>query len=734
MVQFDNQYRQAKLKVVYYGPGLGGKTTCLQHIHRVTDPQRRTKLYTLNTAADRTLFFDLLGLELGRIRGYRLTLQLYTVPGQVQYDTTRRAVLNGCDGVMFVADSRRAQAAANQESLANLFENLRANGLDPDAIPLVLSYNKRDLADVLSREELDRTLNARKVPAFETVATSGESVAEAFVAVTQATVLSVAERLGVASKPDALQRTVEIVTAALQPLLRPGAAAADAPVVIRTAATGESVSHDELVGEAVRANLAMADLNTRLDRLTAELERRVAQLRSINDFGFAMSSAREPEDVTTAFLDRFLSELGVGCGSLLLLDHNGELVEVLRRGLTADPLARRDGGGRSPAEALLGARRPLVVRTDEPESEPGNGAPWQEELRRLGLVGALAVPLVAQDRALGTVTAFADAARGPFEEDAVEAATAMAANAATALANARAWRSLEQLNRSLEETVAERTVKLQEALGRAQALAEQLEDRAVALEAANRQLRDLERLKGDLLQRIAHELNTPVTAIQTAGRILSRYDEMPADKAVKFVEIITQEATRLGELVSSSLQALVLGVPEGRPAPTAVELTGLLRRVLAPLKGDVAAKQLAVQVQVAAGLEELLGDGDQLEAALRAVVRNAIDFNRDGGRLVITARPLRRDAAALVELRVEDTGIGIPAQDLGRVTELFWQGGNVLTAKPRGLGLGLAVARRVAENHGGVLEVVSDEGVGTVVSLLLPAVERSPRGPEPAGA
>jgi hypothetical protein len=98
MVQFDNQYRQIKIKVVYYGPAVGGKTTCLQHIHRVIDPQRRTKLYSLNTAADRTLFFDLLSLNLGRIRDYRLALQLYTVPGQVQYDATRRTVLAGADG------------------------------------------------------------------------------------------------------------------------------------------------------------------------------------------------------------------------------------------------------------------------------------------------------------------------------------------------------------------------------------------------------------------------------------------------------------------------------------------------------------------------------------------------------------------------------------------------------------------------------------------------------------
>jgi len=143
MVQFDNQYRQIKIKVVYYGPAVGGKTTCLQHIHRVTDPDRRTKLYSLNTASDRTLFFDLLSLNLGRIRGFRLTLQLYTVPGQVQYDATRRAVLAGADGIVFVADSQLQQKDANIESLENLWQNMAANGLDQQTVPVVLLYNKR---------------------------------------------------------------------------------------------------------------------------------------------------------------------------------------------------------------------------------------------------------------------------------------------------------------------------------------------------------------------------------------------------------------------------------------------------------------------------------------------------------------------------------------------------------------------------------------------------------------
>jgi signal transduction histidine kinase/signal recognition particle receptor subunit beta len=722
MVQFDNQYRQVKLKVVYYGPGLCGKTTCLQYIHRVTDPQRRTKLYTLNTASDRTLFFDLLGLDLGRVRGYRLTLQLYTVPGQVQYNATRRAVLAGCDGVMFIVDSQRTSVRANQESLANLGENLRANGLDPDSVPVVFSYNKRDLPDVASRAELDQALNASGYPIFETVATTGSGVIEAFSSIAQASVLSVADRLGLSHQPEALNRLVANVGGALQPLMRrTPPREVEAAVVIHPAeAKGDDLQEQELISEAVRANIAMTDLNLRLDRLTAELERKVANLRSINEFGRLMTLAREPEEITAGFLDRLLAELKVACGSLLLVDHKGELIEILRRGMATDPLARREGQSSAPADVILASRQPFITRVDEVEEAQLAESPWMDEVRGLNLIGVLAVPLVAQDRPLGLVTAFADQARGHFEDEELELATAMSANAATTLANARAWRSLEQLNRSLEEAVAERTKELQEALDKAQRLAEQLEDRNLALESANRQLRDLERLKGDLLNRVAHELNTPVTAIQTASRILTRYDEVPPEKAGKFVEIITQESTRLADLIASALQAAVLGVPEGRPAPTAVSITELLKRVLAPLKGEIAQRQLTVQVKVASGLDEITGDADQLEAGLRAIVKNGVEFNREGGSLAVMVKPVRRGTNTMVEVRVEDKGVGISSADLPHVCDVFWQGGNVLTEKPRGLGLGLAVARRVAENHGGTLHVASEEGKGTVVTMLLP--------------
>ena len=722
MVQFDNQFRQIKLKVVYYGPALGGKTTCLQYIHRVMDPQRRTKLYALNTASDRTLFFDLLGLDLGRVRGYQLLVQLYTVPGQVHYNATRRAVLAGADGVVFVADAQRSQLTANRESLAGMAENLRANGLNPDEIPLVIMYNKQDLPDLLTAGALEDALNPRRAPSFPSVATTGTGVLTAFAAIAEATVAAVADRLGVPAQGEAAQRLLDHVRSMLQPLgAAESAAVPESEVVVRRAGAETPLDPDQLMGEAVQANVAMTELNVRLDRLAAALEQRLRQLRAINEFGVLMSAAREPEEVTTGFLERLLGELDVTAGSLMLLDDQGNLVEVLRRGLAGDPLMVPDGDGMPAAREVLGSRRSRLIRLDETTPQTVAASPWLAAMAGLGLAAGMAVPLVAQDRALGVVTCYALPGRGGFEEEDLEFTSALAGNAATALANARSWRSLERINRSLEETVAARTRELESSLGRAQGLAVQLEARNRELEAANQQLRSVEQLKGTLLNHIAHELNTPVTSIQTAIRILARYQELPAEKTQRFMEIIAHESGRLAELIGSALQAAVLRGAEGEPHRVPVPVTDLLRRVLTPLRPEANERRLNVQVRVASGLDAVSGDAEQLEAALSALVRNAIEFNRDKGNVTVIVRPVQRDGRALVEWRVEDTGAGMPPEELAQAGTLFWQGGNVMTGKPRGLGLGLAVARQVAVLHGGELQLQSVVGEGTTATLVMAA-------------
>ncbi|MFI5165409.1 MAG: ATP/GTP-binding protein [Thermoanaerobaculales bacterium] len=175
--------REINCKIVYYGPGLGGKTTNLQYIYEKTNPQNKGQLISLATETDRTLFFDFLPLDLGSVRGFRTRFHLYTVPGQVFYDASRKLILKGVDGVVFVADSQEARMDANEESLDNLKHNLRENGFELATVPYALQLNKRDLAGAVPYDVLFSRLNIKKEPTFEAVAPKGVGVFETLKAV-----------------------------------------------------------------------------------------------------------------------------------------------------------------------------------------------------------------------------------------------------------------------------------------------------------------------------------------------------------------------------------------------------------------------------------------------------------------------------------------------------------------------------------------------------------------------
>jgi len=172
--------REITCKIVYYGPGRSGKTSNLQYIHRRVPAARRGRMMSLATQGDRTLFFDFLPLDLGAISGFTTRFQLYTVPGQVYYRSTRRLVLQGADGVVFVADSQRCQMPENVESLRDLHEALADQGVDARAVPIVLQYNKQDLPPdlIVSPEVLDQQLNFRDVPSYPADALTGDGVFE----------------------------------------------------------------------------------------------------------------------------------------------------------------------------------------------------------------------------------------------------------------------------------------------------------------------------------------------------------------------------------------------------------------------------------------------------------------------------------------------------------------------------------------------------------------------------
>src|SRR5512142_2768300 len=216
MVLFNYGTKEITAKVVYYGPGLCGKTTNLQFVYDSLPSNNKSKMLSLATKTDRTLFFDFLPLDLGKIRGMRTKLQLYTVPGQVYYNSTRQLVLKGADGVVFVADSQDFSLDANLESLQNLEDNLKRQGVRIREMPMVIQYNKRDLPNALPVPQLDAAVNKLRSPSFESVATTGIGVEETLKGITQLVLAHLIRKYNLAGS-EPLDKDIQILNAPTEP-------------------------------------------------------------------------------------------------------------------------------------------------------------------------------------------------------------------------------------------------------------------------------------------------------------------------------------------------------------------------------------------------------------------------------------------------------------------------------------------------------------------------------------
>lgn len=729
MVQFDNQHRQIKIKIVYYGPAVGGKTTCLQHIHRVTDPQRRTKLYSLNTASDRTLFFDLLSLNLGRIRGYRLALQMYTVPGQVQYDATRRTVLAGADGIVFVADSQVSQQEANLESLENLWANMAANGLDRDKVPVVLQYNKRDLDPIQKVEEMEAALNPDQDPAFPTVAITGEGVLEAFAAIGERTLAAVADKLGVGTSPQAISRLQEQMRKAMQPFLSaegeesPAADDVEVTVTGDGIKAGEVLSEEMLVGEAVRANMAMTDVTTRLDIVTRQLERKVRVMDSISQFGHAVSNQRDPARVLRLLITEAIRLLQLQGASVIIIPGSGRLREAVVHGFKQDPLLHAaDSTGASVASALLNDRQPRLFARELDEDSDGSAVAAVEAA---GFSSAVAIPMMTQEKVVGLLAAYGDKERTDLDEDDLQLATVLASTAAMGYANAISWRQMEDFSRGLEAKIEERAGELKKSLAESRRLATDLEEKKNLLETAYKDLEALDEVKNKLINRLSLDLRTPITSLFTAAKIIRSEKDVPPEKAERLLTIVYDESEKLMEIVQSVFQASVLATSARDVERKAVPAQELFRNAIAPLRDLASDRDVRIQVLIPSGLETISCEPKSTEAALRAVIKNGVEFSNSGD-VKLEVRRITIDHDPWLQLRVSDSGTGISEEDLPHVFEAFWQGDDAAAGKRHGIGLGLTIAQRVIENHGGTITIQRGAGGGTEVVMSIPQVVSKP--------
>ena len=321
MVQFNTRANEILLKLVYYGPGLSGKTTNLQSLHAMCSDQQRGEMFSVNTQEDRTLFFDLLPINLGYIYGNAIHLQIYTVPGQVQYDASRHVVLGGADGVVFVADSSEAKMQDNVDSLSNLYHNLNANRLNIKQIPFVIQYNKRDLPDAMAVGVMNRRLNFRSVPYFESVANRGTGVLDTFLSITRETVGYTFKKYHLDKKIKDFDEMLNLIESNVRSSMRELPPPQDAPlapavettvlrhsnVSVTDLAPGKVADAQDLLEDALKSNMETARLYSELKQVKDTLEKKSEEMSQLYS---QLDRANQDNLKTRKYLEGLVQNIG----------------------------------------------------------------------------------------------------------------------------------------------------------------------------------------------------------------------------------------------------------------------------------------------------------------------------------------------------------------------------------------------------------------------------------------
>jgi signal transduction histidine kinase len=684
VAQWNRTDRTLVAKLVYYGPALGGKTTNLRVLHRLTDPEGTQKLVAVNTADDRTLFFDLLPFDLGSVLGYKVAIKLYTVPGQVRYDATRRIVLSGADAVVFVADSDPERSADDRASWEDLRKNIRANGLDPAAVPVIVQLNKRDLPGAVPEATMAAWFAGASARVVPSIAADGVGVLETFLEASRAML----ERLVALAEPSTrrslapgdlaaqLDRAFAPHLARRRPFVLPASQGSDPAIV----AGGEN-----LLESALATSLALGTETADAHARATRLEREADALRRLSDVLRATGATFEREALVDAALAAAVEVLGADAAALLTLDHS-------RR-----PVAERDHQGRlapliaTPEGAALLARMidsdgPCVLDDLADELPPGIDSPASR------WCAMASVPVDAREhRALVAAMPAPDRC---LREGDVRFLATLAGHLAVGLEKVRAHGAVEAERDRLDEAV---------------------QDRTRALRRAYEDLRAVEATKDRFLANVSHEMRTPLTAIVSAASFLEDYDGERAQRA-EMAGTIRRAAGALSGLIDGLLRVARLDVGGDAPLEPALpeEIVAEALR-LAHATG-------AVSVLIDPRVESVPADPDRLPRALANLVENAMKFAPADEEVEVRLAPCVLDGAARgVALSVLDRGPGLAEDEVERAFAPFEQGGHALTGKPSGLGLGLYEARAIARRPGGTLVHLPRKGGGSEFRIAVPA-------------
>ena len=690
MAQWNHAEKALYAKLVYYGPAFGGKTTNLATLHRLTDPAGEQSLLSLQTAGDRTLFFDLLPFDLGHILGYQVAMKLYTVPGQVRYDTTRQIVLAGADAVVFVADSTVDRKEQNRWSLQNLRMNLRKGGMDPDKTPILFQFNKQDKADAAEPDAVARWLNIEPERGVPTVATEGHGVLETFVSASQAMLEKIYEQADHRTKkqidPRQLMQQLEHVFAPyMGGMIDQPAGDTDSTSTHRDRIVLEG---EDLLTDAIKTQTRLGEQLGDTKAVLQRQHRELDALRRLSESTIEVGACFETERVVDAALETAARILAAGAVSLIRRQPLEDPVVERCWGRVQEPLLASEEGA-ALAERMISAGSSCVIDellvelTTPAALEPLNG------LRA-------AVCVATGEKSQRYLLAYATQPDGRFNVGDVRFLKTLGAHLEVGLDQIRLHQEVATHRDELEKKVEQRTAALRQAYD---------------------QLREMEQTKDRLLNNLSHEMRTPLTAILGAATFMHDYRSNATQRTeltqsmIESAEVLQQhldQLLRLAELDETS--ALQLSATTGKE---------LIDEAMSLCETD------RIEVRLPSSDAALRLDLARVSRALSNLLDNAAKFSADDTQVQLELE-FHDEGISIV---VSDRGCGVAEGDRERIFAPFEQGGATLTAKPSGMGMGLYEANVIAKQHGGRVEHEHRKRGGSRFILRLPearvdAVER----------
>lgn len=692
MVQFRHTQREIQFKVVYYGPAMGGKTTNLEALNEISDPEGRTQVVSMKTSEDRTLFFDFLPFDLGEIQGYRIRLQVFTVPGQVHYNTTRKVVLAGADAIIFVADSQADQGENNFIAWENMKANLLANKMDLKEIPVVVQCNKQDLPGAQGCAEVLAGMRLADLPALGASALTGEGVAETFLLLTQRALAVFVEKYRLSQKGVTGERIAEGVARVFEPFLGKRRHTAPGPLPgtrtkapLTTHAPLRGLSEEEQLIAALESSTQLAERYQEAQVLSRKYEDRLREMTALYEVGAALGQSRTVREALER-LPEVLARFREGWSASSFLPAEGSLAPLAHSGFEVDPLWSAEIPGSGNLAQGLFERGPRVHLKDLPgrferiQAKPPDG-----------LAEAFGITLGESGRVAGYLIVYCGAGHAFGAED-DRFFTLFEQVAIPRFLTLDLMEQISLANAALERKVIERTADLNSALDG---------------------LREVDRLKYAFLNSVSHEIKTPLTNIRSYADILLRYPEQRGTHCEDYLCVVVREAIHLEDLLDDLLSFSRVKSPRtGLPS----DLAELLRSSLDALAAPAGARGVQFQVQ---GPEDALPYPMNPEDALvlfRQVLDNAVKFSPEGGAVKIYLL----DDPRKVIFAVRDHGPGIPKDRVEGLLEPFEQGApDVPNYKTPGLGVGLFLVREVVRKYGGSIHI-EDMEPGTNVMVELP--------------